>query len=421
MPRAAVEVTADTHRLGRWSPTCLPTPSSSPRTAAGSRSASPSRTAWPSSSSRTPESASPRTTSRRMFERFFRAAQRHRAGDPGHRPRPCHLEGHRRRARGHPRRRERARPRIGVHGAASHDGAPRRAPGRLNPAGLSLRVSSAAVGESPKITDPLEALEAARASFDAGRRLHDRRRGGVRDPRPGDAGHDRRASSASTRRPRTGPLAGMVAGELIRSEVEVRTGRCETFAEAADAMARRRGSTSSRRPSGSATGWPPRARTRSPAGRTRRSSTRRTTTWSSRPCATWPGATTRSASTCTPASAAPTGRSRSRARFAACCPSCWPRRAARPGWRIATPTCTRPARRCSRSSSRAAGSPTAGGLGRVRRVRALPDRDAVDPRAHRDLVERAPAPGVPDRRDADLRRPARVRPGGGAGGADGRR
>ena len=32
----------------------------------------------------------------------------------------------------------------------------------------------------------------------------------------------------------------MVAGELIRSEVEVRTGRCETFAEAADAMAHRR-------------------------------------------------------------------------------------------------------------------------------------------------------------------------------------
>jgi carboxylate-amine ligase len=37
-----------------------------------------------------------------------------------------------------------------------------------------------------------------------------------------------------------GPLAGSVAGELIRSEVEVRTGRCESFAEAADTMARRR-------------------------------------------------------------------------------------------------------------------------------------------------------------------------------------
>ena len=35
-------------------------------------------------------------------------------------------------------------------------------------------------------------------------------------------------------------LRGMVAGELIRSEVEVRTGKCDSFAEAADAMARRR-------------------------------------------------------------------------------------------------------------------------------------------------------------------------------------
>ncbi|HET6849816.1 MAG TPA: YbdK family carboxylate-amine ligase, partial [Gaiellales bacterium] len=39
---------------------------------------------------------------------------------------------------------------------------------------------------------------------------------------------------------KTGPLQGMVAGELIRSEVEVRTGRCETFAAAAEAMAHRR-------------------------------------------------------------------------------------------------------------------------------------------------------------------------------------
>ena len=35
-------------------------------------------------------------------------------------------------------------------------------------------------------------------------------------------------------------LAEAVAGELIRSEIEIKTGRCETFAEAADAMARRR-------------------------------------------------------------------------------------------------------------------------------------------------------------------------------------
>ncbi len=37
-----------------------------------------------------------------------------------------------------------------------------------------------------------------------------------------------------------GPLADMIAGELIRSEIEVRTGRCECFAQAAETMARRR-------------------------------------------------------------------------------------------------------------------------------------------------------------------------------------
>ena len=35
-------------------------------------------------------------------------------------------------------------------------------------------------------------------------------------------------------------LREMVAGELIRSEVEVRTGKCGSFAEAAAAMAQRR-------------------------------------------------------------------------------------------------------------------------------------------------------------------------------------
>ena len=62
----------------------------------------------------------------------------------------------------------------------------------------------------------------------------------------------------------------------------------------------------------------------------------------------------------------------------------------------------------------------AGGMGRVRGVRALPHRDAIDPRAHRDLVERPPASGVPDRRGADLRRAARVRACRGARGPDDR-
>src|SRR5262245_11893828 len=39
---------------------------------------------------------------------------------------------------------------------------------------------------------------------------------------------------------RTGPLADDLVGELIASEIEVRTGRCVTFTEAAATMAERR-------------------------------------------------------------------------------------------------------------------------------------------------------------------------------------
>jgi glutamate---cysteine ligase / carboxylate-amine ligase len=95
------------------------------------------------------------------------------------------------------------------------------------------------VGESPKITDPLEALEAARALFDAADdfTVGVEEEFAILDHATLDmtAGFERIDQAT-----RTGSLAGMVAGELIRSEVEVRTGRCDTFAEAAHAMARRR-------------------------------------------------------------------------------------------------------------------------------------------------------------------------------------
>jgi glutamate---cysteine ligase / carboxylate-amine ligase len=95
------------------------------------------------------------------------------------------------------------------------------------------------MGETPKITDPLAALDAARAAFEAGADFTI----GIEEEfailEPGSlnmiAGFERIDAAA-----RTGPLEGMVAGELIRSEVEVRTGRCESFAEAAATMARRR-------------------------------------------------------------------------------------------------------------------------------------------------------------------------------------
>ena len=48
------------------------------------------------------------------------------------------------------------------------------------------------------------------------------------------------------------------------------------------------------------------------------------------------------------------------------------------------------------------------GLGDVRGVRPAALRDRLDRRAHAALVERPPAPRLPDRRDPDLRRPARA-------------
>ena len=92
------------------------------------------------------------------------------------------------------------------------------------------------------------------------------------------------------------------------------------------------------------------------------------------------------------------------------------------------PSCSRcrRARRSSRTSitglhsartqiftrfSRAAGSRTCSPLGRVRALRPVPLRHGLDHRAHAALVERAAAPRVPDRRDQDLRRAARARRG----------
>jgi len=95
------------------------------------------------------------------------------------------------------------------------------------------------MGETPKISDPIEALAAARAAFEAGT---DFTVGVEEEFAILDA--DRLDMTAGFERidaaTKTGRLEGMVAGELIRSEVEVRTGRCETFADAADAMAHRR-------------------------------------------------------------------------------------------------------------------------------------------------------------------------------------
>ena len=131
-------------------------------------------------------------------------------------------------------------------------------------------------------------------------RLHRRRRGGVRDPRPRDARADNRfeelqAAAAGT------PLEPHLVGELIASEVEVRTGRCDDFEELAGAD--RRAARAALRAGRLARDRARRDRDAplEPAGRTSGSSTRRTTAATTRSSGTSSGATTASACTCTSA------------------------------------------------------------------------------------------------------------------------
>ncbi|HZI34876.1 MAG TPA: YbdK family carboxylate-amine ligase [Gaiellales bacterium] len=96
------------------------------------------------------------------------------------------------------------------------------------------------MGESPKITDPLAALENARVQFEqaedftiAVEEEFAILEPGTLEMTPGFERFDVAAREHPT-------LREMVAGELIRSEVEVRTGKCGSFAEAAAVMAQRR-------------------------------------------------------------------------------------------------------------------------------------------------------------------------------------
>jgi carboxylate-amine ligase len=96
------------------------------------------------------------------------------------------------------------------------------------------------VGESPKISDPLRALEEARRSFDEADdfTIAVEEEFAILDPETLELapGFERLAQAAASRP----GLEGAVAGELIRSEIEVKTGKVQTFAEAAEMMARRR-------------------------------------------------------------------------------------------------------------------------------------------------------------------------------------
>ena len=202
-----------------------------------------------------------------------------------------------------------------------------------------------------------------------------------------------------------------IVGELIASEIEVRTGRCEDFGEAAAAMQERRGQLHGLARELHSRSAPP-ARIRGAAGRTSGSSTRRTTGGTTSSSATSSGGTTPSACTCTSGSRAPTARSRCTTRCATSCPSCSRSPRARRSSRRSTPACTRRAPRSSRACSRAAASRTPyGELAGLRGLRLVPLPHRLDHRAHADLVERAAAPRLPDRRDPHLRRPARPRRG----------
>ena len=163
-----------------------------------------------------------------------------------------------------------------------------------------------------------ELLAASKAGFEDVPDFTRRGRGGVRAARPGDA---------RARRPlRGGPAGGAgtdlephLVGELIASEVEVRTGRCDTFVECVERVGERRAQLRALvDPLG--VGLSSAGRIRGARGRSSASSTRRTTAATTSCCATSSGATTPSGCTCTSASTAPTARFASPARCATILP-----------------------------------------------------------------------------------------------------
>jgi carboxylate-amine ligase len=96
------------------------------------------------------------------------------------------------------------------------------------------------MGESPKITDPLAALENARVQFEQAEdfTIAVEEEFAILEPATLEMTSGFERFDVAAREHPT--LREMVAGELIRSEVEVRTGKCGSFAEAAAAMAQRR-------------------------------------------------------------------------------------------------------------------------------------------------------------------------------------
>ena len=199
-------------------------------------------------------------------------------------------------------------------------------------------------------------------------------------------------------------LADSVAGELIASEIEIRSGKGERLRRRARAPARAppRACSRSRRDAGPRARRD-RARIRGAPGRSSASSTRRTTgcveeglqvRGVAQQHLQQPRARRRPR--------APTAPSPSATRCGPCCPCCSPRPPTRPSPRAASAACTRPAPRSSRACSRAAASRTTSAAGtRTRDYVDFLFRDQLDRRAHPDLVERPAAPRLRHGRGAD--------------------
>ena len=164
-----------------------------------------------------------------------------------------------------------------------------------------------------------------------GHRLHGRGRGGVRAPRPVTLGLVNRFEDVQAAAQGT-PLEPHLVGELIASEVEIKTGRCETFADVPAVMAERRAQLQALvDPMGIALGatgthpWSPWQEQRiidTPHYR-RNDELLRYVVWRNNS----------SACTYTSGFATPTGRSRSRTGCATCFRSCSPSPPARPSSR----------------------------------------------------------------------------------------